>query len=437
MSIIVFKLLLALADGLLGVLVLRTGALDRWDDGQFLRRMVALQIVPALALFGGLYFVGHQEVPSDVPAYYMPAAHAVLAGKLPFRDFTSSYAPLFPYLGGALLSIWDSGKMFALFSILVNAVALLLWDRLGKACLEKQTARQSTLLFATSGNMLLQSLLGTNQTWIGAALAASTLLIVLERPTGSGLVQALSVAITKVLALLFWPVLWICTRHRGRWLAAAVLPAFGLYAAFAATGADIFYPLRFEGELSTSGNLPYVLAPLLSMTGPVQRHAFDALALVALGGTTLWIYLRARRLSPQQRAMLLPLAIALTGLVFLVFSKKSYTGYVVFFMYPLMMALGVGMPRLRTRIGFALAFNALLATEPSLWFRLGGDSKTLPEWLKTGGGPAIAGFVLLDLALLACYVWLAWLSVGSIRRTTAGAMRSRNASQSETACSLV
>jgi hypothetical protein len=216
-----------------------------------------------------------------------------------------------------------------------------------------------------------------------------------------------------------------------------VLPAFALYAAFAATGADIFYPLRFEGELSTSGNLPYVLAPLLSMTGPAKRLAFDALALAALGGTTLWIYLRARRLSPQQRAMLLPLAIALIGLVFLVFSKKSYTGYVVFFMYPLMMALGVGMPRLRTRIGFALAFNALLATEPSLWFRLGGDSLTLQEWLQVGRGAAIAGFVLLDLALLACYVWLAWLSVGSIRRTTAGAMRSRDASQSETACSLV
>jgi hypothetical protein len=437
MSIILFKLLLALADGLLGVLILRTGALEHWDEGQFLRRMLALQVLPALALFGGLYLLGHQEVPSDVPAYYMPAAHAVLAGKLPFRDFTLSYAPLFPYLGGALVWIWDSGKMFALFSILVNAVSLLAWDRLGKLSLDEQTARQSTLLFATSGNMLLQSLLGTNQTWIGAALAASALLIVLEQPIGSGLVQALSAVITKVLALLFWPVLWICARHRGRWLAAALLPALGLYAAFAMTGADIFYPLRFEGELTTSGNLPYVLDPLLSLAGPAKRMAFDVLALGALGAATLWIYLRARTLSPQQRAKLLPLAIALTGLVFLVFSKKSYTGYAVFFMYPLMVALSIGTRRLAGRVGFSIVFNALLATEPSLWFRLGGNSQTLQEWLQTGGGTATAGFILLDLALLACYVWLAWLSVCSIRRMTDGAMRSRNSSQSATACSLV
>ena len=436
MSIIVFKLLLALADGLLGVLVLRTGALDRWDDRQFLRRMVALQIIPALALFTGLYLLGRQEVPSDIPAYYMPAAHAVLAGKLPFRDFTSSYAPLFPYLGGALVWIWDSGKVFALFSILVNAVALLVWNRLGTVCLDKQTARQSTLLFATSGHLLLQSLLGTNQTWIGAALAGSALLVVLERPIGSGLLQALSVVITKILALLFWPVLWICARHRGRWLAAALLPALCLYAAFAATGADIFYPLRFEGELITSGNLPYVLDPLLNIAGPAKRLGFDALALAALGGTTLWIYLRARTLSPRQRATLLPVAIALTGLVFLVFSKKSFTGYAVFFMYPLIVALGVGMRPLVSRVGFWVVFNALLATEPSLWFRLGGNSETLGDWLKAGR-VATVGFVLLDVALLACYVWLTWLSIGSIRRTTAGAMRLRNASQSETACSLV
>jgi hypothetical protein len=437
MSIILFKLVLAIADGLLGVWMLRIGAMDRWSDGQFLRRMVALQIVPALALFVGLYLLGHQEVPSDVPAYYLPAAHAVLAGKLPFRDFTVSYAPLFPYVGGALAWMWNSGKMFALFSILVNAVSLVLWHRTGEVCLDRQTARQSTLLFATSGNMLLQSLLGTNQTWIGAALAASALLIVVDRPVGSGLLQALSAVTTKVLALLFWPVLWICARHRWRWLAAALVPTLGLYAAFAAMGADIFYPLRFEGGLTTSGNLPYVIDPLLSMAGPAKRLVFDAVALAALAGTTLWIYWRVRNLSPRQRSTLLPIAIALTGLVFLLFSKKSYTGYVVFIMYPIIVALGVGLPSLRTRVGFSIVFNALLATEPSLWFRLGGDSKTLQEWLKTGGGPAAVGFVLEDLALLACYIWLAWLSVRSIRRTTDGAMTSRNASQSATARSLV
>ena len=437
MALILLKLALALGDGLLGVWVLRKPGLENWAEGPFQRRMIALQVIPAVALFIGLYLVGHQEVPSDVPAYYLPAAHAALAGKLPFRDFTLSYAPLFPYVGATLVGIWDSGKMFALFSILVNAVALILWHRVANLCLERKTARQSTVLFATSGHMLLQTLLGTNQTWIGAALAASALLIMVERPTASGLLQAIAVGATKILVLLFWPALWICARYRWRWLAAALLPALVLYGAFAAVGADIFYPLRFEGDLITSGNLPYVLDPLLSATGAAKKTVFDAVLLAALAITTLWLFVRLRPLTPRQRSAALPLALALTGVVFLLISKKSYTGYAVFIMYPITVALGVGMKRLSARAGFLLVFNVLLATEPSLWFRLGGFKGTLQEWLEAGGGAAAAGFVLLDGALLACYAWVAWVSVRSIRRTTDGAMTSSSASQSATACSLV
>lgn len=437
MMLVLFKLAVALGDGLLGAWVLHSGALEKWADGSFLRRMTALQVIPAAVLFIGLYLIGHQEVTSDVPGYYLPAAHATLAGKLPFRDFMLSYAPLFPYLGAALVWIWDSGKVFVLFSILVNAVALILWHRMASLSLDRQTARQSTLLFATSGHMLLQTLLGTNQTWIGAALAGSALLLVAGRSSPSGLLQAIGASCIKILVLLFWPALWICARHRWRWLAAALLPTVALYAAFAAAGADIFYPLHFEGELITSGNLPYVLDPLLSATGGWKKTICDGVLLAALAVTTLWIFSRARALAPQQRASMLPLAIALTGVVFLLVSKKSYTGYAVFVMYPIAVSLGIGMRSLRARVGFLLAFNALLATEPSLWFHLGGFKGTLQGWLEAGGGSAAAGFVLVDVALLACYVWVAWVSVGSIQRTTDGAMTSSNASQSATACSLV
>ncbi len=132
MMLIAFKLVLALGDGLLGAWVLRHAAYEKWAEADFLRRVAALQVIPAAVLFVGLYLIGHQEVTSDVPGYYLPAAHAVLAGKLPFRDFMVSYAPLFPYVGAALVWVWDSGKVFALFSILVNAVALLLWHRIGQ-----------------------------------------------------------------------------------------------------------------------------------------------------------------------------------------------------------------------------------------------------------------------------------------------------------------
>jgi hypothetical protein len=104
----------------------------------------------------------------------------------------------------------------------------------------------------------------------------------------------------------------------------------------------------------------------------------------------------------------------------MLFSKKSFTGYVVFVMYPAIVMLVTGVTDTRARIGFLLVFNTLLAAEPSLWFHLGGNRVTLRAWFVAGGGAKAAGFVLVDAALLACYVYLAWLSVRRIERTTAG-----------------
>src|SRR5258708_6528833 len=107
MTAVLFKLLVAVAAGVWGSAMLRYWDVRKLSERRFLSLALAVQLLPALALFVALYVVGHQEVPTDVPAYYIPPARAVLAGQIPFRDFTLSYAPLFPYVGAALLSIWN------------------------------------------------------------------------------------------------------------------------------------------------------------------------------------------------------------------------------------------------------------------------------------------------------------------------------------------
>jgi hypothetical protein len=438
MAVILFKAMLAVATGLLGAWALRTRLMEL-PERLFLRVAVALQLIPALAMFLAFYVIGHQEPTSDVPGYYLPAARATLAGEIPFRDFTLSYAPLFAYLGAGLVFLWNSGKVFALFAILLNAMALVWWHAAASACIDRATARHCTILYATSGHVLVQALLGTNQAWIGAALAASALLIMRDRSATSGLVQAAAACTTKVLAHLFWPVLWICARQRARWAAAAALPTAGLYAAFLASGAGpgLLYPMRHEGELISPGNLPYLLDLVLSPAGSLERIIFDAVGVTALATTTAWLYVRARTLDAQNRQTLVLAGLALTGVVFMLFSKKSFTGYVIFVMYPIVLMVVSGVANLRARVGFLLAFNVLLVTEPSLWFHLEGYRWPLRTWLAMGAGSAAVGFVSLDVMLLACYVYLGWLSVRAVQRTVDGAIASRNASQSATACSLV
>jgi hypothetical protein len=438
MATVLLKVGLALVSGILGAWALHTRLMDL-PERSFRLGTLALQVVPALILFVALYVVGHQEPTSDVPSYYVPAARAVLAGQVPFRDFALSYAPGFPYVGAALAGLWNSGKAFALLAIVLNGAALLWWHSAAAAHFDRSIVRNCTVLYASSGHVLVQALLGTNQAWVSAGLAASAMLMARKKETGAGFAQATAACTTKVLAHLFWPVQWICAERRTRWLLAAIVPTALLYAAFVALGAGpgLLYPLKHEGALISPGNLPYLLDLVLGGLGPLERVVYDSLCVAALGMATLWIYSKSRVLPAQQRQSLLLMGLALTGLVFMIFSKKSFTGYLIFVMYPVTLALVAGTSEVRTRVGFLLAFNALLVAEPTLWFRLNGEYWPLRTWLLMRDARAVAGFVLLDLVLLACYVYLAWLSARGLARAAEGAISFRNPSQSATACSLV
>jgi len=424
MMAIVFKILVAAAAGVLGAWLLRHRALRVLSEPRFVTAVLAVQLVPAIGLFTALYVVGHQQLTADVPAYYMPVARAALAAQLPYRDFPLSYSPLFPYVGAALLSIWNSGKSFALFAIVMNAVTLLCWHASASAILDRQTAREASVLFATSGHVLLQALLGTNQTWIAAALAGSVLLLVRGRNGSGGLIQFLALAATKFLVLLFWPVLWVFAARRLRWLGCALLPSVALYAAFSVNGADLLYPLRHQAQLISSANLPYLLEPLLARDGRLAHRLFDGAALLALGATTVWLYLQARRVPAPRRPDLLVAGLALTQLVFMLVSKKSYTVYAVFCMYPMMAVLLLGIADYRRRVAFFVAFNILLAVEPSLWFHLGGSNKVLSKWLLERHDMEVQLFLAADLLLVVAYAYLAWLAIRLLRTQSRHAIMS-------------
>lgn len=415
MLAIAFKVLVALATAVLGGWKLGSDR-PELSEREFVLRLVTLQVLTAVAFFMALYVIGRQQVTSDVPIYYIPAARHVLAGQVPFRDFTLSYAPLFPYIGAALLSLWSSGKAFTLFAIVLNALTLVLWHSTALAGFGRKLARESSVLYATSGHLVMQTLLGTSQIWIAAALAASALLLTRGRSIESGLVQGVAVCTTKFLALLFWPVLWIFAPRRVRWLAGALLLSIAVYASFVAGGADVLDPLRRQDGLISSGNLPYLLGSLFSSEPQLAGLVADVFALAALAATVAWLYVRVGQLSAPDRMRLLPVSIALVGFVFMLVSKKSYTVYAVFFMYPAILVLSTRLANLRARMAFVLAFNVLLVAEPSLWFHLGGNALPLGVWLHRSGGAAASVFILIDLALVSCYLYLAVISVRHIQR---------------------
>jgi hypothetical protein len=327
----------------------------------------------------------------------------------------SSYAPLFPYSSAGLLWVWNSPKVFALLAIVLNMGTLWLWHAAASVSFDRITARQATVLYAASGQVLVQALLGTNQAWIAAAIAGSVLLIVRGRSAISGCLQGAAVCCVKVLALLFWPVLWMFAPRRGSWLVGALSITVAVYGTFGVRGADLLYPLTHEGELISSGNLPYLLQPLLAGYGHFAYRVFDGLTLLALAALTAWLYLRVRPMAGPAKIQLLAPALALVELVFMLFSKKSFPGYALFCMYPLNLVLIRGIASYGPRVALFSLLNILLAIESSWWFYLDGDNKTLDSWLSIPHGPGVQLFLVADATLVACYAYLAWLSVKWLR----------------------
>jgi hypothetical protein len=416
MATIVLKIVIVLAGALIGARLTASSRFLELPERRFLPAVMVLQAALSFGLFFALFVVGGQQVTSDVPGYYMPAGHAVLAGHVPYRDFPVSYAPLFAYISAGLLLMWNSGKMFALFAILLNLLTLCLWHWAADQSVGDRAAREASVLYATSGHVIVQTLLGTNQIWVAAALAGSCLLLVRGSSVSSGLVQALSVCATKMLALLFWPLLWMFAPRRTRWLAAALLPAAAVHASFTLIGAAPLDAWRSERTEISPGNLPYLLGPLVGTRGMSTYSLFDALALLALGATTLWLYLHRAAPGRWQRFFA---GLALTGLIFMMVSKKSFTAYAVFFMYPLILAVTLGIWARASRVALLAAWNVLMATE-GLWFHLGGNGLSLQQWLRAPGsslGPVI--FIGYDLALLACYACLAAISAQCVLQAEA------------------
>src|SRR5579872_2916874 len=85
-----------------------------WEKRRFDWIFFGAYATSHLLVFLTAFVVLHEAPRTDLPAYYVPEAHAAMRGLLPYRDFSSSYAPLNPYLDAVLLKMHDSP-----FSILI------------------------------------------------------------------------------------------------------------------------------------------------------------------------------------------------------------------------------------------------------------------------------------------------------------------------------
>lgn len=367
----------------------------------------------------GLYiliFAGLNISPrGDIPVFYRPEALAILAGKLPYRDFASSYAPLHPFLGAALLRVWNSPLALVLFALLVEAIAFPLFLTVARSGFSEGRVRLAALLYLASPvSLQFVTIDGQDNVLIALLLMAAMLLLHRDRHLLSGASLALAIVMVKFLPLLFVPVLFMASRQRWRWLTGfGVVLALG-YLPFAVLRLPLLYPLQAEGQARTASDLPFLLEAVLGVSLP--GHATDGVLLLVLGGVLLAVGFALRGGTAERRLTVAMAGCVAMTLTLLLLSKKSWPPYLMLVLFPICLIAmpDEGLNRWRLLVFAGFEWVAILAH--SVWATefLQIEGPALHSYLVAGEVRSLV-FLLLQVALTGGYFWLLLVALGQIR----------------------
>ncbi len=373
------------------------------SDRSFTRIATVFAVASRLTVFAVLFLILKREPQSDVFAYYYPQAGHALLGQVPYRDFYSSYAPLFPYLMAGAVFLWNTPRSIVLFAVLVELVSLPLWLRVARDAVGERKARLATLLYLLSPLPLVNvAINGQNQVFISLLLALSLFFLSLGRPFASGLWIGASLVSIKILGVLAAPPPFLgAGARKGRWLLGFVLFPLVIYGALVALGVDVLTPLRAESKTWSSGNLPYLLRTLGVGFSDASTTLLVGATLAGVSLLGLW----SRAGDAKSTRIYLA---ALLLLTFLLFSKKAYTNYLVMGFFPICLLVAARSPGLRELGAFGL-FGLVAVLEPSLWHRWMWVPD--PALLFSGAGPTVSRaklviFFSCEALLLASYIVL-------------------------------
>ena len=172
---------------------------------------------------------------------------------------------------------------------------------------------------------------------------------------------------------------------------------------------DLLAPLRFEGRSFSGGNLPYLFTLFgLELKDPTTAVLVNGLALAALVFVFLVAWSRGAHREPRNVIHLL----AVVFLVFMLFSKKSFSNYLGIAAFPLFASLAMRPVGLGT-IAFCGVFGVVTTLDPSLQFRFFTPGRELLylSALWDPAGPRVEfskgmAFLATEILLISCYGFL-------------------------------
>jgi len=383
-------------------------AARRPDEIGLLRRFVVGAVILKFVAVAVLYALRPQlGATSDAGLYYIHEARHVLAGEVPYRDFDSSYSPLFPVILAPAVAVWNGIGAIVLLMTAFEAAMLGLYLRASPAAGSVAVYRTAFYYSFSPISVYWCALTGYNGSIIALFALASLLLAERRRDAGAATVAVAGFLCSKLLMALNFPA-FICFERRGCVVRGAIL--VGLAAAAIGgpylAGFDTLLPIRREMNNVTSGNIWFLLAPLVSEEirrtpawnlAPLFAFALVFPALFVPYASKMW-----RSADRGTRFNSATAFLATTNLLFMILSKKSYGFYLLmtllFVVHTVVVASG-DLRSLGRRLVPLTFLGAVATTQDRLWMIVRDQPLTEPT-------SELAILWLLDAAVVSCYAYL-------------------------------
>ncbi|GAA3769851.1 glycosyltransferase family 87 protein [Terriglobus aquaticus] len=401
-----------------------------WSERTFRRRYLLLFGGLRVLLFLAVFLVLHIAARGDLPGIYIPEIQSHLLGRVPYRDYLSSYAPLFPYFYTPLYRLHPSPLTLIAFSIAAEVATAWISLRFMPRVLSEQGSRVAALLCLVNPiSLQFVTIDGQNNVWIGLALAVALLALAQRREALSGAAVGASIAGIKFLPLLFTPVFPLALRRRALlWIAGCAAVVMAVYGFFVGVlHAPVLQAIQREGQIKSAGGLPFLVEAALGRD--LGRLGWDLLLVVALGAVWLWGWRASRHAVPYTRGALALTTFLLPALLLTLMGlgKKTWPTYTEMVLFPLAMVIaraatgedaGRGVrPALVAVLG---AFSLLSVTAHSVWASMLSQAGAVQvhALLRVGSGPAWL-LMVLEAGLFATYAALAGISCVQAGRAAA------------------
>lgn len=413
-STLVARTVLGLAGAVASFAAVSSARLKTGTRAKFDRWVMGVFAASRFGLFAVLFLVFGIAPRGDIPAYYVPEAVSALAGKMPYRDFPSSYAPLHSYLDAGLLLAWHSPLMIILFAVFAETALLWTWLRMGRLLLSEERLRLAALLYVASPiSFQYVTVDGHDNVLIALLTALSLWLAYRSREGASGALLGVAISGVKFLPLVFAPAFVLGMKRWVRWAAGCAAVVVAVYGAFALRGVPILYPLHAEGAMKGSGNVPYLLEALTGRVVPAGGA--DAVVVLGLLGIYAVMLRPALGAGRDARLRIVALATVALTLVLLLFAKKSWPPYLMLALFPMCFAI-VRKGWSRMRLALWCGFSVVAVVEHSFWASIMQQVEAIELHARLAARDVLGWALLgLEVLLIAGYAWLLIDAVRQIR----------------------